>query len=217
MAALMKAQNIFVYTHDSIGLGEDGPTHQPVEHTASLRIMPNMRVWRTCDTVETAVAWRDAIERRDGPTCLVLTRQGLPHQARTAEQIAAISRGGYVLRDCDGTPDIVLIATGSEVALATSAAQALAADGVKARVVSMPCTDVFDSQDEEYREQVLPAAVTSRVAIEAGVTDTWWRYVGQQGRVIGMDRFGESAPAGELFEHFGFSTDNVVAVAKETL
>ena len=176
-----------------------------------------MRVWRTCDTVETAVAWRAAIERRDGPTCLILTRQGLPHQTRSADQIAAISRGGYVLRDTDGVPDIILIATGSEVALAMAAADVLAADGSKARVVSMPCTDVFDSQDEEYREQVLPGAVTARVAIEAGVTETWWRHVGPQGRVIGLDRFGESAPAGELFEHFGFSTDNVVAIAKETL
>ncbi|MDH3613637.1 MAG: transketolase [Gammaproteobacteria bacterium] len=217
MAALMKAQNIFVYTHDSIGLGEDGPTHQPVEHTASLRIMPNMRVWRTCDTVETAVAWRDAIERRDGPTSLVLTRQGLPHQTRSAEQIAAIARGGYVLRDGDGSPDLILIATGSEVALAVSAADVLAADGINARVVSMPCTDLFDAQDEAYREQVLPGALTARVAIEAGVTEGWWRYVGPQGRVIGLNRFGESAPAGELFAHFGFSTDNVVAIAKETL
>jgi transketolase len=217
MAALMKAQNIFVYTHDSIGLGEDGPTHQPVEHTASLRLMPNMRVWRSCDTVETAVAWRDAIERRDGPTSLVLTRQGLPHQMRTAEQISAIARGGYVLRDSDGTPDIILIATGSEVALAVSAAELLAADGSKVRIVSMPCTDLFDAQDHAYREQVLPAAVTARVVIEAGVTGTWWRYAGARGRVIGLDRFGKSAPAGELFEHFGFSTDNVVAVAKEIL
>jgi len=217
MAALMKAQNIFVYTHDSIGLGEDGPTHQPVEHAASLRLMPNMRVWRTCDTVETAVAWRDAIERRDGPTSLVLTRQGLPHQARSAEQIAAIGRGGYALRDADGLPDIILIATGSEVRLAVSAAEALAAEGVGVRVVSMPCTDLFDAQQESYREQVLPAAVTARVVIEAGVTEAWWRYAGSQGRVIGLDRFGESAPADELFEHFGFSTDNVVAIAKELL
>jgi len=217
MAALMKVQNIFVYTHDSIGLGEDGPTHQPVEHTASLRLMPNMRVWRTCDTVETAVAWRDAIERCDGPTCLILTRQGLPHQTRDADQIAAIARGGYVLRDVDGLPDIILVATGSELALAASAAEALAADSIKARVVSMPCTDLFDAQDEAYREQVLPSAVTARVVIEAGVTASWWRYAGPQGRVIGLDRFGESAPAGELFEHFGFSTDNVVAIAKETL
>jgi transketolase len=217
MAALMKAQNIFVYTHDSIGLGEDGPTHQPVEHTASLRLMPNMRVWRTCDTVETAVAWRNAIERRDGPTSLVLTRQGLPHQTRNADQIAAIACGGYILQDSDGVPDIILIATGSEVALAVSAARVLAADGVNARVVSMPCTDLFDAQSKVYREQVLPAAVTVRVVIEAGVTEAWWRYAGSQGRVIGLDRFGQSAPAGELFEHFGFSTDNVVAIAKETL
>ncbi len=217
MAALMKMQNIFVYTHDSIGLGEDGPTHQPVEHTASLRLMPNMRVWRSCDAVETAVAWRNAIERRDGPTCLILTRQGLPHQARSADQIASIVRGGYILKDTDGAPQIILIATGSEVALAMSAAAAMAGEGVQARVVSMPCTDLFDAQDADYREQVLPVAVTARVAIEAGVTEGWWRYVGPQGRVVGLDRFGESAPAGELFEHFGFSTDNVVAVAKETL
>jgi transketolase len=217
MAALMKIQNVLVYTHDSIGLGEDGPTHQPVEHTASLRLMPNMSVWRPCDTVETAVAWRDAIERQDGPTSLILTRQGLPHQNRSAGQILDIARGAYVLRDSDGVPDIILIATGSEVALAVSAAEALTADGVNARVVSMPSTDVFDTQDAAYRESVLPAAVTARVAIEAGVTETWWRYVGSHGRVVGLDRFGESAPAEELFEHFGFTTENVVAVAKDVL
>ena len=217
MAALMKAQNILVYTHDSIGLGEDGPTHQPVEHTASLRLMPNMSVWRPCDTVETAVAWRRAIERQEGPTSLILTRQGLPFQQRTAKQLSDVARGGYVLRDTGGIPDIVFIATGSEVALAISAADVLSEDGIKARVVSMPCTDVFDAQDAAYRESVLPAAVTARVAIEAGVTETWWRYVGWQGRVIGLDRFGESAPANELFIHFGFSTDNVVAVAKDVL
>ena len=217
MAALMKIQNILVYTHDSIGLGEDGPTHQPVEHTASLRLMPNMSVWRPCDTVETAVAWRHAIDNETGPTSLILTRQGLPHQERTAEQIADIARGGYVLKDCTGTPDILLIATGSEVELAISAADALAAEGFAVRVVSMPSTDAFDTQDADYRESVLPAAVTARVAIEAGVTEGWWRHVGQQGRVIGLDRFGESAPAGELFEHFGFTTDNVVAVAKDVL
>ena len=217
MAALMKVQNILVYTHDSIGLGEDGPTHQPVEHTASLRLMPNMSVWRPCDTVETAVAWRYAIERRDGPTSLVLTRQGLPFQARSSSQRLAILRGGYVLKDTDGTPDIVLIATGSEVALAISAAEALHADGIHARVVSMPCTDVFEAQDADYRESVLPADVTARVVIEAGVTAGWWHYAGAKGRVIGLDRFGESAPAGELFEHFGFSTDNVVAVARDVL
>ena len=217
MAALMGIQQILVYTHDSIGLGEDGPTHQPVEHVASLRIMPNMRVWRPCDAVETAVAWRDAIERRDGPTSLVLTRQGVPHQDRDAEQIEAIARGGYVLHDCDGTPDTLLIATGSEVALALAAAEELAADGVKARVVSMPCTSLFDAQDEAYRETVLPASVTARVAVEAGVTEPWWRYVGPEGHVVGLDRFGESAPAGELFEHFGFTPANVAAAARKIL
>jgi len=217
MAALMKVRNILVYTHDSIGLGEDGPTHQPVEHTASLRLMPNMSVWRPCDTVETAVAWRYAIERQDGPTSLVLTRQGLPCQARTASQLSDAARGGYVLKDTGGTPDIVLIATGSEVALAVNAADALLADGIKARVVSMPSTDVFDAQDEAYRDSVLPAAITARVAIEAGVTDGWWRYVGTKGRIVGLDRFGESAPADELFEHFGFTTENIVTVAKDTL
>ena len=216
MAALMKVQNILVYTHDSIGLGEDGPTHQPVEHTASLRLMPNMSVWRPCDAVETAVAWRCAIENDTGPTSLVLTRQGVPHQPRTAGQIADIARGGYVLRDCDGAPDVLLIATGSEVALAVAAADELAAAAVKARVVSMPSTDAFDRQDAGYRESVLPAGV-KRVAIEAGVTGGWWRYVGDGGRVIGLDRFGESAPANELFEHFGFTASNVVAVVKDIL
>jgi len=213
----MKVQNILVYTHDSIGLGEDGPTHQPVEHTASLRLMPNMSVWRPCDTVETAVAWRQAIENETGPTSLVLTRQSVPYQARTPEQRSNVARGGYVLRDTDGTPHILLIATGSEVVLAISAAEALAEQGIAARVVSMPSTDVFDAQDAAYRESVLPAAVTARVVVEAGVTASWWRYAGASGRVIGLDRFGESAPAGELFEHFGFTTDNVVAVAKELL
>jgi len=216
MAALMKVQNILVYTHDSIGLGEDGPTHQPVEHTASLRLMPNMSVWRPCDAVETAVAWRFAIENDTGPTSLVLTRQGVPHQPRTAAQIADIARGGYVLKDCDGAPDILLIATGSEVALAVAAAGDLAAADVKARVVSMPSTDAFDRQDAGYRESVLPTGV-KRVAIEAGVTGGWWRYVGDGGRVIGLDRFGESAPANELFEHFGFTASNVVAVVKDIL
>ncbi len=217
MAALMKIRNILVYTHDSIGLGEDGPTHQPVEHTASLRLMPNMSVWRPCDTLETAVAWRHAIEQRDGPTSLVLTRQGLPYQPRTAAQIADVARGGYVLQASDGNPDILLIATGSEVALAAAAAAALAEEGIQASVVSMPSTDVFDAQEAAYRESVLPAAVTARVAIEAGVTDGWWRYVGTDGRVVGLDSFGASAPADELFEHFGFTTDNIVAVAKDVL
>jgi transketolase len=217
MAALMEAQNIFVYTHDSIGLGEDGPTHQPVEHVASLRIMPNMRVWRPCDSVETAVAWRNAIERRDGPTCLVLTRQGLPHQSRTAQQIEGIAKGGYVLSESDGDPQLLLIATGSEVALAMDAAGELAAAGTAVRVVSLPCTDLFESQSDEYRESVLPAAMSQRIVIEAGVSACWWRYAGPRGRVIGMDRFGESAPAGELFEHFGFSVSNVVSVANDML
>ncbi len=216
MAALMKVQQILVFTHDSIGLGEDGPTHQPVEHTASLRLMPNMSVWRPCDTVETAVAWRHAIERRDGPTSLVLTRQGVPHQKRANDQVAAIARGGYVLRDCDGRADLIIIATGSEVALAMAAADELG-DHFKVRVVSMPSTDVFEAQDQAYRDSVLPPDVTARIVVEAGATDTWWRYAGLQGRVIGLDRFGESAPAGELFEHFGFSTVNVVAVAKDLL
>ena len=217
MAALMKVQNILVFTHDSIGLGEDGPTHQPVEQTASLRLMPNMSVWRPCDAVETAVAWRYALENDSGPTSLVLTRQGVPHQPRNHEQIANVARGGYVLRDCDGTPDVLLIATGSEVALATGAAEALAADGIAARVVSMPSTDVFDRQDADYRASVLPSGVTKRVAVEAGVTEGWWRFVGTQGRVIGVDRFGESAPAAELFEHYGFTIDNVVTAVKEVL
>lgn len=217
MAALMQLQNIFVFTHDSIGLGEDGPTHQPVEHTASLRIMPNMSVWRPCDTVETAVAWRHALERRDGPTSLVLTRQGLPHQVRSEQQIAAISRGGYVLRDSDKTPDIIIISTGSEIALATTAAEALHADGVNVRIVSMPCTDLFDAQPGDYRDSVLTPGVTTRLAIEAGVTEGWWRYVGTDGRVIGLDRFGASAPAEELFEHFGFSVANVLKNAREML
>lgn len=217
MAALMKIQIILVYTHDSIGLGEDGPTHQAVEHTASLRLMPNMSVWRPCDTVETVVAWRYAIERQNGPTSLVLTRQSLPHQERTAEQISDIARGGYILKDTDGVADIILIATGSEVALAVSAAAELTADGVKARVVSIPCTDVFEAQDADYRESVLPASVSARVVIEAGVTALWWRYAGPAGQIIGLDRFGESAPANKLFKHFGFSTDNVVSIAKDVL
>jgi transketolase len=217
MAALMELQNIFVYTHDSIGLGEDGPTHQPVEHVASLRIMPNMRVWRPCDSVETAIAWRDAIERRDGPTSLVLTRQGLPHQDRSERQIADVARGAYVLKDSEAAPDIILIATGSEVALAVGAAAELAADGINARVVSIPCTDLFDAQSDAYKEQVLPSGVSRRVAIEAGVSNGWWQYVGQSGRIIGLDRFGASAPASELFEHFGFSVDNVLKIARELL
>jgi len=190
MAALMRLRVIHVLTHDSIGLGEDGPTHQPIEHVSSLRLIPNVHLWRPCDAVETAVAWQQAIEYR-GPSCLALTRQGVPHQPRSAEQRAAIARGGYILRDCDGVPEVILIATGSEVALAVAAAEQL--DGRRVRIVSMPCCELFDAQDATYREQVLPAAVTARVAVEAGVTAPWYRYVGLQGRVVGIDRFGASA------------------------
>ena len=217
MAALMKLRNIFVYTHDSIGLGEDGPTHQPVEHLASLRIMPNMRVWRPCDAVETAVAWRDAVERTDGPTSLVLTRQSVPHQERDEEQLAAIRRGGYVLRDSGKPPQLVLIATGSEVGLAVKAASLLEDEGIAARVVSMPCTDLFDAQPEDWRRSVLPPEVEARIVMEAGIGDFWWRYAGPSGRVIAMHGFGESAPAEELFRHFGFTADRVVSAAKELL
>ena len=208
MAALMKVQSIFVYTHDSIGLGEDGPTHQAIEQIPTLRMIPGMNVWRPCDTVESAVAWQAAIEKQDGPSCLIFSRQGLPHQERTAEQIANIRKGGYILKDCDGTPDVIIIATGSEVALATGAAEQLGSK--KVRVVSMPSTNVFDAQDEDYRETVLPGNVTARVAVEAAVTGGWYKYVGLNGAVVGIDRFGESAPAGQLFELFGFTVDNVV-------
>ncbi|WP_371377775.1 transketolase [Thalassotalea aquiviva] len=216
MAALMKQRNIFVYTHDSIGLGEDGPTHQPVEQLSGLRLTPNLYNWRPCDAVESAVAWKMAIERTDGPTTLTFTRQGLAQQERTEEQVSNIGRGGYVLKDCDGTPDVILIATGSEVALAMNAAEQLSKEH-NVRVVSMPCTDAFEAQDAAYREAVLPAAVTARVAIEAGIEDFWYKYVGLDGRVIGMSTFGESAPADELFELFGFTVENVVNTAKELL
>jgi transketolase len=215
MAALMKVPSIFVYTHDSIGLGEDGPTHQPIEQTATLRMIPNMSVWRPCDAVESAVAWKVAIERKDGPTCLIFSRQNLAHQSRSAEQLADIERGGYILKDCDGTPDAIVIATGSEVALAMGAAEQLS--GKKVRVVSMPCTDLFDAQDEAYRESVLPSSVAARVAVEAGVTDYWLKYVGLSGKVIGINRFGESAPAGELFKHFGFTAENVAAAVEAVM
>ncbi len=212
MAALMKLRNIEVFTHDSIGLGEDGPTHQPVEQVPSLRLIPNMSVWRPCDAVETAVAWKMAVLRTSGPTSLVLSRQGLPHQERSDEQIALIERGGYVLKDCDGKPDVIVIATGSEVALAMEAAAAVT--DKKVRVVSMPSTDVFEAQDDAYRESVLPADVTARVAVEAAATAFWHKYVGPHGAIIGIDRFGESAPAGELFQEFGFTVDNVVAAIR---
>ncbi|MGV6858547.1 MAG: transketolase [bacterium] len=215
MAALMKVQNIEVFTHDSIGLGEDGPTHQPIEQVATLRMIPNMSLWRPCDAVETAVAWKKAIMRKDGPTSLIFSRQNLDHQARTAEQIAAIERGGYVLKDCDGTPDVILIATGSEVALAMAAAGQLS--GKKVRVVSMPCVDAFEAQDDDYKESVLPSSVTARVAVEAGVTSYWAKYVGLQGAVVGIDTFGESAPASDLFKYFGFTVENVVAKVESVL
>ena len=209
MASLMKQRAIFVYTHDSIGLGEDGPTHQPVEQVASLRMTPNMETWRPCDAVESAVAWRNAVERADGPSSLIFSRQNLPHQSRSDDQIAAISKGGYILQDCAGTPDLILIATGSEVELAISSAEALTAEGKVVRVVSMPSTERFDVQTAEYKESVLPAAVTARVAIEAGIADFWYKYVGFGGAIVGMESFGESAPAGELFKHFGFTVENV--------
>ncbi|EMV9314769.1 transketolase [Vibrio vulnificus] len=217
MAALMKVQNIQVYTHDSIGLGEDGPTHQPVEQIASLRLTPNMSTWRPCDQVESAVAWKLAIERKDGPSALIFSRQNLAQQPRSAEQVADIAKGGYILKDSDGKPELILIATGSEVELAVKAAEQLTAEGKKVRVVSMPATDTFDKQDAAYRESVLPSDVTARIAIEAGIADFWYKYVGFDGRIIGMTTFGESAPADQLFEMFGFTLENVVNTAKELL
>ncbi|ENM3751028.1 transketolase [Vibrio cholerae] len=217
MAALMKVQNIQVYTHDSIGLGEDGPTHQPVEQIASLRMTPNMSTWRPCDQVESAVAWKLAIERKDAPSALIFSRQNLAQQPRSTEQVANIAKGGYILKDCAGQPELILIATGSEVELAVAAYEQLSAEGKAVRVVSMPSTDAFDKQDAAYREAVLPAAVTKRIAIEAGIADFWYKYVGFGGRIIGMTSFGESAPAGELFKLFGFTTENVVKQAKELL
>ncbi|UYI46668.1 transketolase [Vibrio natriegens] len=217
MAALMKVQNIQVYTHDSIGLGEDGPTHQPVEQMASLRLTPNMSTWRPCDQVESAVAWKLAIERKDAPTALIFSRQNLAQQERTAEQVADIAKGAYILKDCEGKPELILIATGSEVELAVEAAAQLTAEGKQVRVVSMPSTDAFDKQDAAYREAVLPSDVTARIAIEAGIADFWYKYVGFGGKIIGMTTFGESAPAGELFKMFGFTTENVVNTAKELL
>lgn len=217
MAALMRLQSIFVFTHDSIGLGEDGPTHQPVEQLTALRSTPHMQTWRPCDAVESAVAWQAAIERRDGPSALVFSRQNLPHQQRDAGQLAAISRGAYVLRQCEGTPDAILIATGSEVGLAMAAGERLAAAGKRLRVVSMPCAEVFEQQDAAYREAVLPREVLARVAIEALHGDFWYKYVGLDGRVVGMTTFGESAPAGDLMAFFGFTVDHVVAVVEEVL
>lgn len=214
MAALMGVRNIFVYTHDSIGLGEDGPTHQPVEHASSLRLIPNISVWRPCDGVETAVAWRTAIERREGPTGLLLSRQKLAHQVRTPEQIADIARGGYVLLDSEAPAEVIIIATGSEVNLGVQAARRYPG---RVRVVSMPSCDVFDAQDQRYREEVLPARVDKRIAIEAGVTPLWYKYVGRNGRIVGLDRFGESAPYADVFEHLGFTVERVAGIIEEVL
>ncbi|ALR77613.1 transketolase [[Enterobacter] lignolyticus] len=217
MAALMKAHQIMVYTHDSIGLGEDGPTHQAVEQLASLRLTPNFSTWRPCDQVETAVAWKAAVERSHGPTALILSRQNLLQMARSTEQVQAIARGGYVLKDAGGKPDLILIATGSEVEITVQAAETLRAEGVNVRVVSLPSTDVFDAQDEQYRESVLPSGVTARVAVEAGIADYWYKYVGLKGAIVGMRQYGESAPADKLFPHFGFTVDNVLAQARKVL
>ncbi len=214
MSALMKQQSIFVYTHDSIGQGEDGPTHQPVEQLASLRTTPNMSVWRPCDNVESAVAWKSAIERQVGPTSLVFSRQNLTHQARSDEQLQAISRGAYILKDCQGEPAVIVLATGSEVAISLAAVETLQAEGIKARLVSMPSVDVFEAQDADYQEQVLPMSVRRRVAVEAAGVDYWRKFVGLDGKVIGMHTFGESAPGPVLMEHFGFSAENIVATVK---
>jgi transketolase len=217
MAALMKIRNVFVYTHDSIGLGEDGPTHQPVEQMASLRVTPNLSTWRPCDQVESAVAWQYALERNDGPSALIFSRQNLAQQSRTAEQVANIAKGGYVLKECAGQPELIFIATGSEVELAVAAADQLTTAGRKVRVVSMPSTDTFDKQHAAYRESVLPSAVSARVAVEAGIADYWYKYVGLNGAVVGMHTFGESAPAELLFKEFGFTVENVMAKAQALL
>lgn len=217
MAALMKQRHVMVYTHDSIGLGEDGPTHQPVEQTASLRLTPNLSVWRPCCQVETAVAWQQAAEREDGPTALILSRQNLTQPERTLQQVRDIARGAYVLKACEGEPQVILIATGSEVELAVAAWHTLTAEGVRARLVSMPCTDRFDMQDAAYREAVLPKAVTARVAVEAGITDYWFKYTGLNGAIVGMQSFGESAPAEQLYESFGITAERVVREAKALL
>ncbi len=217
MSALMKQRVIYVFTHDSIGLGEDGPTHQPVEQLVALRTTPNLDTWRPADTVESAVAWKHAVERKDGPSALIFSRQNLPFHVRDNETEAAIARGGYILKNCAGEPELILIATGSEVSLAVQAADKLTEQGRKVRVVSMPCTSVFDAQDAAYKQQVLPVEVGARIAIEAAHADYWYKYVGLDGRIIGMTTYGESAPAGQLFEEFGFTVDNILSVAEELL
>ncbi|WP_312257486.1 transketolase [Stutzerimonas nitrititolerans] len=217
MSALMKQRVIYVFTHDSIGLGEDGPTHQPIEQLTSLRTTPNLDTWRPADTVESAVAWKHAVERKDGPSALIFSRQNLPFHVRDNETEAAIARGGYILKNCAGEPELIIIATGSEVSLAVEAADKLATQGRQVRVVSMPCTSVFDAQDAAYKQQVLPVEVGARIAIEAAHADYWYKYVGLEGQIIGMTTYGESAPAGQLFEEFGFAVDNILAVAEELL
>ena len=210
MAALMKQKNIFVYTHDSVGLGEDGPTHQPVEQLTALRSTPNLETWRPCDTVESAVSWKSAIERDGGPSALIFSRQSLTPQTRSQEQLADVAKGGYILKDPDGKLDAIIIATGSEVEIAVDAAQALFSKGVNARVISMPCAEIFSLQDLAYRERILPSCVRVRVAVEAGHSDYWYKYVGIDGKVVGMTTFGESAPGEKVMEHFGFTVENVV-------
>jgi len=217
MSALLPTRNIHIYTHDSIGLGEDGPTHQPIEHVSSLRLIPNLQVWRPCDTVESTVAWKSAIENQDSPAALVFTRQGLPHQPRTDEQLENVSRGGYLLRGEEGAAEALIIASGSEVGLAVAAADELSSQGLKVNVVSMPNPDLFLQQDEAYRESVLPTAVRARVAVEAGVSVYWAAFVGDAGRVVGVDRFGASAPAKQLFEYFGLTVENVSQAVRDSL
>jgi transketolase len=217
MSALIPSHNIHVYTHDSIGLGEDGPTHQPVEHVASLRLIPGLEVWRPCDTVESAVAWKCAIENTGRPTALIFTRQGLPHQNRSGQQLANIERGAYVLREPDGEADALIMATGSELGLAIAAADELSSSDVRARVISMPNPDLFLRQDEAYRELVMPGSIRARVAVEAGVTSGWTQFVGDKGKVVGVNRFGASAPAGELFEEYGLTVANVSQAVRDSL
>jgi transketolase len=218
MAALMGTQSIFVYTHDSIGLGEDGPTHQPVEQLTTLRATPNLNTWRPCDAVESAVSWKSAINRSNGPSALIFSRQGLAPQVRDKDQVANIERGAYILSDClKAEPDLILIATGSEVELAMSAASRLSEQGRHIRVVSMPCAEIFASQDATYKQSVLPIEVAARIAIEAAHEDFWYKFVGLDGRIIGMNTFGESAPIGDLMQHFGFTLENVLAAADELL
>jgi transketolase len=217
MAALMRLRVIFVYTHDSIGLGEDGPTHQPIEHLASLRVIPQLDLWRPCDAVETAVAWGTAIENRNGPTCLIFTRQSVVAVARSLDQVANIRRGGYVLIDSAGPPEVIVIATGSEVGIAADAVRTVAGKGKRVRLVSMPSTNTFDTQDDAYKQSVLPASVTRRVAVEAGVTASWWHYVGLQGEIVGINHFGASAPAKDLFKAYGFTPEHVVEAIEKVL